>query len=95
MFEASSLTATSIEKSPYTSNAEDSAFNHQFGTSPYKLYAENPKHGAQFASVMAFLVQNLSFILQNPFQCLCILRHTAVLWIVEQTYLSPNLTDPF
>jgi hypothetical protein len=67
MFEASSLTATSIEKSPYTSSAEDSAFNLRFGTSPYKWYAENPKRGARFASAMAGLVRSLSFILQNPY----------------------------
>lgn len=67
MFEASSLTATSIEKSPYTSNAEDSAFNLRFGTSPYKWYAENPKRGARFASAMAGLVQSLSSILPEPF----------------------------
>lgn len=66
MFEASSLTATSIEKSPYTSNAEDSAFNLRFGTSPYKWYAENPKRGARFASAMAGLVQSLSSILPEP-----------------------------
>ncbi|KGO69934.1 O-methyltransferase, family 2 [Penicillium italicum] len=53
MFEAASLTAASIEKSPYTSKAEDSAFNLRFGTSPYKWYAENPKRGARFASAMA------------------------------------------
>lgn len=66
MFEASSLTATSIEKSPYTSNAQNSAFNLRFGTSPYKWYAENPKRGARFASAMAGLVQSMSFILQKP-----------------------------
>ncbi|CAG8117134.1 unnamed protein product [Penicillium olsonii] len=57
MFEAASMTAASIEKSPYTSNAEDSAFNLRFGTSPYKWYAENPKRGARFASAMAGYVQ--------------------------------------
>lgn len=65
MFEAASLTAASIEKSPYTSNAEDSAFNLRFGTSPYKWYAENPKRGARFASAMAGYVQSSSFILSN------------------------------
>ncbi|RYC63870.1 hypothetical protein CHU98_g2334 [Xylaria longipes] len=57
MFEASSLTASQIQKSPFTSNAEDSAFNLRFGTSPYKWYAENPERGARFASAMAGLVQ--------------------------------------
>ncbi|KAI1176168.1 putative O-methyltransferase [Nemania sp. FL0916] len=57
MFEASSLTASSIEKSPYTSEAVDSAFNLRFGTSPYKWYAENPERGHRFASAMAGYVQ--------------------------------------
>jgi hypothetical protein len=68
MFEASSLTATSIETAPYTSNAEDSAFNLRFGTSPYKWYAENPERGARFASAMAGYVQSLS-----SFEILCCL----------------------
>ncbi|EED13646.1 O-methyltransferase, putative [Talaromyces stipitatus ATCC 10500] len=59
MFEASSLTATSIEKLPYNSVAEYSAFNLRFGTSPYKWYAENPERGARFASAMAGLVQSI------------------------------------
>lgn len=67
MFEAASLTAASIEKSPYISNAEDSAFNLRFGTSPYKWYAENPKRGARFASAMAGYVQSLLYIPSNPY----------------------------
>ncbi|KAK5997658.1 O-methyltransferase sol2 [Cladobotryum mycophilum] len=57
MFEAASLTATSIEKTPYTSDAKDSAFNLRFGTSPYVWYAENPERGSRFASAMAGYVQ--------------------------------------
>ncbi|KAI9148768.1 O-methyltransferase sol2 [Paramyrothecium foliicola] len=57
MFEASSLTATSIQKAPYTSKAEDSAFNLRFGTSPYSWYATNKERGARFASAMAGYVQ--------------------------------------
>ncbi|KAI0483731.1 putative O-methyltransferase [Xylaria cf. heliscus] len=57
MFEAASMTASQIQKSPFTSNAADSAFNLRFGTSPYKWYAENPERGARFASAMAGLVQ--------------------------------------
>ena len=59
MFEASSLTATSVQKTPFTSKAEDSAFNLRFGTSPYTWYAENPERGARFASAMAGLVQSM------------------------------------
>jgi len=57
MFEAASLTATSIQKTPYTSEAKDSAFNLRFGTSPYTWYAENPERGSRFASAMAGYVQ--------------------------------------
>lgn len=57
MFEAASLTATSIQKTPYLSEAKDSAFNLRFGTSPYTWYAENPERGARFASAMAGYVQ--------------------------------------
>jgi hypothetical protein len=76
MFEASSLTATSIEKAPYTSNAEDSAFNLRFGTSPYKWYAENPERGARFASAMAGLVQSL-FRPTIPYLSCPILTHNS------------------
>jgi len=57
MFEAASLTATSIEKAPYTSDAAHSAFNLRFGVSPYQWYAANPERGARFASAMAGLGQ--------------------------------------
>ncbi|KAL7625746.1 hypothetical protein AAE478_004969 [Parahypoxylon ruwenzoriense] len=57
MFEASSLTATSIQKAPYISDAAHSAFTTRFGTSPYQWYAANPERGARFASAMAGLVQ--------------------------------------
>ncbi|KAJ8115123.1 hypothetical protein ONZ43_g4740 [Nemania bipapillata] len=57
MFEAASLTANSIQKSPFTSEAKDSAFNLRFGTSPYTWYAQNPERGARFASAMAGYVQ--------------------------------------
>jgi hypothetical protein len=61
MFEASSLTANSIQKAPYTSEAKNSAFNLRFGTSPYTWYAENPERGARFASAMAGYVQSTLF----------------------------------
>ncbi|KAI6777703.1 O-methyltransferase [Emericellopsis cladophorae] len=57
MFEAASMTATSIQKAPFTSEAKNSAFNLRFGTSPYTWYAENPERGARFASAMAGYVQ--------------------------------------
>ncbi|KAI1496582.1 putative O-methyltransferase [Biscogniauxia marginata] len=57
MFEAASLTATSIENAPYTCDAAHSAFNLRFGTSPYQWYAANPERGARFASAMAGYVQ--------------------------------------
>ncbi|KAI1312683.1 putative O-methyltransferase [Xylaria venustula] len=57
MFEASSLTANSIQKAPYTSEAKNSAFNLRFGTSPYTWYSQNPERGARFASAMAGYVQ--------------------------------------
>jgi hypothetical protein len=59
MFEAASLTASQIQKAPFTSKAEDSAFSLRFGTTPYKWYAENPERGARFASAMAGLVQSI------------------------------------
>ena len=62
MFEAASLTASSIQKTPFISKAEDSAFNLRFGTSPYTWYAENPERGARFASAMAGLVQSMRFL---------------------------------
>lgn len=62
MFEASSLTADSIQKAPFTSEAKDSAFNLRFGTSPYTYYAENPERGARFASAMAGYVQSSSLL---------------------------------
>lgn len=58
MFEAASLTATSIENAPYTCDAAHSAFNVRFGTSPYQWYAANPERGARFASAMAGYVQS-------------------------------------
>ena len=69
------MTASQIQKSPFTSNAEDSAFNLRFGTSPYKWYAENPERGARFASAMAGLVQS-------------ILPHTPPAWLPMLTYTS-------
>ena len=76
MFEAASLTATSVQKAPYESTAENSAFNLRFGTSPYTWYAENPERGARFASAMAGLVQSTYeshigslFTISGP--CLC------------------------
>lgn len=61
MFEAASLTASSIQKAPFTSEAKDSAFNLRFGTSPYTWYAENPERGARFASAMAGYVQSMYY----------------------------------
>lgn len=60
MFEAASLTATSIEKAPYTSDAPHSAFNLRFGMSPYQWYAANPERGARFASAMAGWGESMS-----------------------------------
>ncbi|KAI1827428.1 putative O-methyltransferase [Xylaria intraflava] len=57
MFEAASLTATSVEQQPFTSTPDNSAFNIRFGTTPYKWYAANPARGARFAAAMAGLVQ--------------------------------------
>ncbi len=67
MFEASSLTANSIQKAPYTSEAKDSAFNLRFGTSPYTWYAQNPERGARFASAMAGYVQSMSLLALEVF----------------------------
>ncbi|KAJ8132488.1 hypothetical protein O1611_g1136 [Lasiodiplodia mahajangana] len=57
MFEAASLTATSVQQDPYLSTPAHSAFNIRFGISPYQWYAQNPERGARFASAMAGLVQ--------------------------------------
>lgn len=66
MFEAASLTATAIEKAPFTSDAANSAFSLRFGTTPYQWYGANPERGARFASAMAGLVQSKT----NPTPCL-------------------------
>ncbi|KAI0853705.1 putative O-methyltransferase [Daldinia vernicosa] len=57
MFEAASLTATSIEKAPYTIDADHSAFSLRFGISPYQWYTANPERGTRFTSAMAGLAQ--------------------------------------
>ncbi|KAI0521825.1 putative O-methyltransferase [Xylaria bambusicola] len=57
MFEAASLTATSIQKAPYQSIPEHSAFNIRFGVSPYQWYTSNPERGARFAAAMAGLAK--------------------------------------
>ncbi|KAI0108553.1 putative O-methyltransferase [Nemania sp. FL0031] len=57
MFEAASMTATSVQQDPYLSTPAHSAFNIRFGISPYQWYAQNPERGARFASAMAGLVQ--------------------------------------
>ena len=68
MFEGASLTATSIQKAPFTAKAEDSAFALRFGVSPYAWYAENPERGARFASAMAGLVQSMRMSSEKPFR---------------------------
>ncbi|KAI0190623.1 putative O-methyltransferase [Xylaria flabelliformis] len=57
MFEAASLTATSIQQAPYESTQSHSAFNTRFGVSPYQWYATNPDRGARFAAAMAGLAK--------------------------------------
>ncbi|KAJ6782176.1 hypothetical protein PWT90_03608 [Aphanocladium album] len=57
MFEAASLTVTSIQKTAYTAEAQGSAFNLRFSMSPYTWYAEKPERAARFASAMAGCVQ--------------------------------------
>ncbi|KAI0154907.1 putative O-methyltransferase [Xylariaceae sp. FL1272] len=57
MFEAASLTATSIQQAPHESTAAHSAFNTKFGVSPYEWYASNPERGARFAAAMAGLAK--------------------------------------
>jgi hypothetical protein len=58
MFEAASLTATSIQRAPYESTPAHSAFNTRFGVSPYQWYAANPERGARFAAAMAGLAKS-------------------------------------
>ncbi|KAI0198017.1 putative O-methyltransferase [Astrocystis sublimbata] len=57
MFEAASLTATSIQRAPYESTPAYSAFSTRFGISPYQWYAANPERGQRFASAMAGLAK--------------------------------------
>ncbi|KAI2639022.1 putative O-methyltransferase [Hypomontagnella submonticulosa] len=52
-FEAASLTATAIERAPYTSDSPHSAFHLRFGTDSYTWYKENQDRATNFASAMA------------------------------------------
>ncbi|OTB15866.1 hypothetical protein K445DRAFT_22184 [Daldinia sp. EC12] len=57
MFEAASLTASSIEKNPYTVDVDHSAFTLRFGLPPFRWYVANPERGTRFALAMAGFAQ--------------------------------------
>lgn len=96
MFEASSLTADSIEKDSYTSIAANSAFNLRFGTAPYQWYAGNPKHAKRFAAAMKGLVKRKCKHAKNKMVgktlCIAILTYATQLQSIEITQKSGTVS---
>ncbi|OKO89531.1 hypothetical protein PENSUB_13597 [Penicillium subrubescens] len=52
MFKAASELSTQIDRSPYVSDNENSAFYARFGLPAYAYYEQNPQKGARFAQSM-------------------------------------------
>lgn len=77
MFKAASELSTQIDRSPYISDNENSAFCARFGLPTYAYYEQNPQKGARFAQSMDAWSQ-CEFVLAScspcttffPLQCL-------------------------
>jgi len=52
MFKAASEISTLLERSPYISDTENSAFFTRFGVPTYGYYDQNPQKGVRFAQSM-------------------------------------------
>ena len=52
MFKAAAELSTQIDRSPYVSDNENSAFYAKFGLPAYEYYEQNPQKGARFAQSM-------------------------------------------